>query len=404
MVVHGYFFFFFFFKQKTAYEIYQCDWSSDVCSSDLVSRITSAVEEERLELFYQPIVGIGKRNANSRGHYELLLRMRDENGELVQPNSFIPAAERYNLMSTLDRWVIHEALSQLADRNPEADTARFTLAINLSGSSLSEDRFLEFVIEELSRQKLPAGAICFEITETAAISNLSRVIHFMQTLKKLGCMFSLDDFKIDEQSGKARCPAGKTSHKRRRVGGEDPGWRYQFSRKDCTGCELRAPCTRAESNAKVVQITAKTEALQPHGLRDQGGSHSLPAGSFGEGRSLRSSQRSGKPVTGRREAASSQDWDWKVRRSLVNTGASMAALSEARARVLKIQTKLHQWAGDDDDRRFDDLFNLVAGFLTVFVVAQFQDTLARYALLAAFMPLVAGLSGNSGAQDRKSVV
>ena len=159
-----------------------------------VSKITSAVEENRLELFYQPIVGIGKDNANSRGHYELLLRMRDENGELVQPNTFIPAAERYNLMSTLDRWVIHEALSQLADRNPEAGRARFTLAINLSGTSLSEDRFLQFVIDELSRQKLPAGAICFEITETAAISNLSRVIHFMQTLKKLGCMFSLDDF------------------------------------------------------------------------------------------------------------------------------------------------------------------------------------------------------------------
>ena len=159
-----------------------------------VSRITSAVEENRLELFYQPIIGIGKNNANSRGHYELLLRMRDENGELVQPNSFIPAAERYNLMSTLDRWVIHEALSQLADRNPEAEKARFTLAINLSGTSLSEDRFLQYVIDELSKQKLPAGAICFEITETAAISNLSRVIYFMQTLKNLGCMFSLDDF------------------------------------------------------------------------------------------------------------------------------------------------------------------------------------------------------------------
>jgi EAL domain-containing protein (putative c-di-GMP-specific phosphodiesterase class I) len=159
-----------------------------------VSRITSAVEENRLELFYQPIIGIGKNTENSRGHYELLLRMRDENGELVQPNSFIPAAERYNLMPTLDRWVIHEALSQLADRNPEAETARFTIAINLSGTSLSEDRFLQFVIDELSKQRLPAGAICFEITETAAISNLPRVIHFMQTLKNLGCKFSLDDF------------------------------------------------------------------------------------------------------------------------------------------------------------------------------------------------------------------
>lgn len=158
-----------------------------------VSRITSAVEEERFELFFQPIIGIGKNNGNSRGHYELLLRMRDENGVLIGPDQFIPAAERYNLMSTLDRWVIREALTELADRN-EAGEARYTLAINLSGTSLSEDRFLDFVIDELKKQNLPNGAICFEITETAAISNLSRVVHFMNALKKLGCMFSLDDF------------------------------------------------------------------------------------------------------------------------------------------------------------------------------------------------------------------
>ncbi len=158
-----------------------------------VSRITSAVEDDRLELFYQPIIGIGDENGERRGHYELLLRMRDEDGQLVSPDQFIPAAERYNLMSTLDRWVIHEALSQLADRSEE-DEARYTLAINLSGTSLSEDRFLDFVIDELEKQKLPHGAICFEITETAAISNLARVVHFMQALKKLGCKFSLDDF------------------------------------------------------------------------------------------------------------------------------------------------------------------------------------------------------------------
>jgi diguanylate cyclase (GGDEF)-like protein/PAS domain S-box-containing protein len=158
-----------------------------------VSRITSAVDDNRLELFYQPIIGIGKDANNERGHYELLLRMRDENGDLVGPDQFIPAAERYNLMSTLDRWVIHEALSELADRNCDGE-ARYTIAINLSGTSLSEDRFLDFVINELKAQKLPAGAICFEITETAAISNLSRVIYFMQALKKLGCKFSLDDF------------------------------------------------------------------------------------------------------------------------------------------------------------------------------------------------------------------
>jgi diguanylate cyclase (GGDEF)-like protein/PAS domain S-box-containing protein len=158
-----------------------------------VSRITNAVEEDRFELYYQPIIGIGKRHNERRRHYELLLRMRDEDGELVGPNQFIPAAERYNLMSTLDRWVIHQALSELADRSEDGE-ARYTIAINLSGTSLSEDRFLDFVIEELKSQKLPAGAICFEITETAAISNLARVVHFMQTLKKLGCKFSLDDF------------------------------------------------------------------------------------------------------------------------------------------------------------------------------------------------------------------
>jgi diguanylate cyclase (GGDEF)-like protein/PAS domain S-box-containing protein len=98
-----------------------------------VSRITSAVEEDRFELFYQPIIGIGKLNGDSRGHYELLLRMRDEDGELVGPDQFIPAAERYNLMSTLDRWVIHKALSELADREGKNE-ARYTMAINLTNS------------------------------------------------------------------------------------------------------------------------------------------------------------------------------------------------------------------------------------------------------------------------------
>ena len=158
-----------------------------------VSRITSAIDDERLELFFQPIIGIGDEYGQRRGHYELLLRMRDEKGELVGPEQFIPAAERYNLMPTVDRWVVREAVTKLADRNDDGE-AGYTLAVNLSGTSLSEDRFLEFVIDELQKHNLPDGAICFEITETAAISNLSRVVHFMKELKKLGCKFSLDDF------------------------------------------------------------------------------------------------------------------------------------------------------------------------------------------------------------------
>ena len=158
-----------------------------------VSRISSAVEEDRLELFFQPIIGIGDAGHAGRGHYELLLRMHDEKGRLIGPDQFIPAAERYNMMSTLDRWVIHKALADLADHDSEGE-AGYTLAINLSGTSLSEDRFLDYVINELEAHKLPRGAICFEITETAAISNLAHVVRFMQTLKKLGCLFSLDDF------------------------------------------------------------------------------------------------------------------------------------------------------------------------------------------------------------------
>ncbi len=158
-----------------------------------VSRITSAVEDDRLELHFQPIIGVGEDKPAQPDHYELLLRMRDENNQLVRPDLFIPSAERYNLMSTLDRWVIHEAFTRLADRNPDGE-ARYTLAINLSGSSLSESRFLDFVVEELTKQQLPRGAICFEITETAAISNLSQVVHFMQAVKVLGCKFALDDF------------------------------------------------------------------------------------------------------------------------------------------------------------------------------------------------------------------
>jgi diguanylate cyclase (GGDEF)-like protein len=158
-----------------------------------VSRITSAVDDDRLELYFQPIIGIHSGGIPARGHFELLLRMRDEQGQIISPNQFIPSAERYNLMSMLDRWVIHKSLTELADRGSDTE-ARYTLAINLSGTSLSEDRFLEYVVDELTKYNLPNGAVCFEITETAAISNLARVVHFMQALKKLGCKFSLDDF------------------------------------------------------------------------------------------------------------------------------------------------------------------------------------------------------------------
>ncbi len=157
-----------------------------------VARINRALEEERFELFFQPIVPISPQ-PDHWPHYELLLRMRDERGEIVAPDSFIPAAERYNLMPGLDRWVVSHTFETLAYRGAPGTTP-YTLAINLSGTTLNDARFLDFVLDELTGAGIGPGAICFEITETAAIANLDRVISFMRALKSRGCRFSLDDF------------------------------------------------------------------------------------------------------------------------------------------------------------------------------------------------------------------
>ncbi|HEX7080843.1 MAG TPA: EAL domain-containing protein [Gammaproteobacteria bacterium] len=157
-----------------------------------VARINRAREEERFELFYQPIVPIG----DTRGAvpmYELLLRMRNERGDLVPPTTFIPAAERYNLMPSLDRWVISQVMGSLVYREDDA-CEPYMLAVNLSGTTLSDGRFVDFLLDELHAENVPPGALCFEITETAAIANLGNVVSFMRALKERGCRFSLDDF------------------------------------------------------------------------------------------------------------------------------------------------------------------------------------------------------------------
>jgi diguanylate cyclase (GGDEF)-like protein/PAS domain S-box-containing protein len=157
-----------------------------------VSKLTRACDEGRFELYYQPIVAIGA-NREEREHFELLLRLRDESGSLVGPAEFIPAAERYNLMPSIDRWVVHQAFEQLLHRSGSG-IRPYTIAVNLSGTSLNDERFLEFLIAELTANPLSPGAVCFEITETAAIANLGNVVYFMRELKTRGCRFSLDDF------------------------------------------------------------------------------------------------------------------------------------------------------------------------------------------------------------------
>ncbi len=157
-----------------------------------VARINRAREQERFELFYQPIVPIGSVR-DCWPQYELLLRMRDERGALVPTATFIPAAERYNLMPSLDRWVITQVLEELVYRESD-DNDPYMLALNLSGTTLNDAKFVDFLLTELSASNVPPGALCFEITETAAISNLGQVVRFMNTLKEYGVRFSLDDF------------------------------------------------------------------------------------------------------------------------------------------------------------------------------------------------------------------
>jgi len=154
-----------------------------------VSRITHALNYDRFCLFYQPIIPVSP-DTTVAPHYEILVRLRDESGALVPPTAFIPAAERYDLISAVDRWVIRSTFDYLRARN-QGDEGM--CVINLSGQSM-DDEFLSFVESELERAAVNPCHICFEITETAAIANFTRAARFIDGLKKRGCCFALDDF------------------------------------------------------------------------------------------------------------------------------------------------------------------------------------------------------------------
>lgn len=158
-----------------------------------IQRLHVALEENRFCLYAQEIAPLQPHEGP--GHIEILLRLHDESGRTILPDSFIPAAERYGLMTALDRWVVRsvfQVIRQCLDEGREGPLAM--CAINLSGSSIGDDKFLEYLQRLFGEFDIPPRLICFEITETSAIANLGSAIRFINELKGLGCRFSLDDF------------------------------------------------------------------------------------------------------------------------------------------------------------------------------------------------------------------
>jgi EAL domain-containing protein (putative c-di-GMP-specific phosphodiesterase class I) len=155
-------------------------------------RITKALEEQRMVLYYQSIAHCDAP-ADLNSHYEILIRMLDESGNLIPPGDFLPAAERYNLIATIDHWVISTYFRWLAEHPDHLKVLEYG-SVNLSGRSLGDEGCLIHIENQLREFAIPAEKICFEITETETIGNLTKAQYFIGRLKNQGCSFALDDF------------------------------------------------------------------------------------------------------------------------------------------------------------------------------------------------------------------
>ena len=156
-----------------------------------ISKIQRGLDENRFCLWRQDIRPIETARAEPP-FSELLIRLIDDEGNVIAPGSFIPAAERYGQIATIDRWVVKTALGFMANGGEPDQDSRF--AINISGQSLGADGFLDYITHEIEATGIAAQRVFFEITETSAIANLPKAMRFITVLKEMGCFFVLDDF------------------------------------------------------------------------------------------------------------------------------------------------------------------------------------------------------------------
>jgi diguanylate cyclase (GGDEF)-like protein len=158
----------------------------------VVGQLRDALENDKFRLDAQPILPL--RANYGRPRFELLIRMLGDRGEIIPPGKFLSSAERYQLMPTVDRWVVRRACELLGRHSGAGGEEGARFAINLSGQSLQDDSFLSFVTEKIKETGVPPSVLCFELTETATIGNLAKAQNFMRVLQDLGCQFALDDF------------------------------------------------------------------------------------------------------------------------------------------------------------------------------------------------------------------